>query len=392
LNAVQFFNNPNLGLEPLKNCQTTSPPQPDDIIVFAGPLSPYTNPCPTSEDFQATTAGHVAIATGTTGNAVNVIEQNDSSSGVASLNMSLSGNGQYILARKNPRPGSANSTPYSLYKVLGWMRLPAPPPTPVAVNLYPQYTADSYLGVFWSENNDADFSSYELYRATHSNVTTGDELVTTITDNSGTFYFRDTNLAANTYCYRMFVSNISGGIAGSNEECGRVFAPSEVLERIPGVPEPGDTTFPANVAVPSRVVDETRFDCTEWIGDPSSGEPSQCAGTYVAIGPVIESSGEVSKYRFFPTTVLENLSFNGIPGFEYILHDLDEFNVSLYAQDDSYTYSVPDYGTYLNISLGHSLASQGEVFAAGVSARTSPISLQDSAGVNASAGSLIVVP
>jgi CHAP domain len=131
-NAVLFFKNPAaLGLARFTNCSTTTAPRPDDIVVFAGPLTPpYTDPCPTSEDLNSTIAGHVAIVTGVTGNKVNIIEQNDSSSGVSALDLSLSPGQQYIVSRANPSVGPNNPTPYSKLKVLGWMRLQTTPVAP----------------------------------------------------------------------------------------------------------------------------------------------------------------------------------------------------------------------------------------------------------------------
>ena len=70
----------------------------------------------------------------------------------------------------------------------------------------------------WSQNGDADFGSYRLYRSTSSNVGTGDDLVATITDASTTS-FADTGLRIHTtYHYKVFVANDGGTVSsGSNE-------------------------------------------------------------------------------------------------------------------------------------------------------------------------------
>jgi probable HAF family extracellular repeat protein len=91
----------------------TVPPAPDDIIVFSGK-----------------TYGHVAIITSVSGNQIQLIEQNWSPTGVASLSLLVAG-GRYTMADRG-----------SSYKVLGWMRKPGLPPPPS-----PQYTITD-LGAF----------------------------------------------------------------------------------------------------------------------------------------------------------------------------------------------------------------------------------------------------
>jgi surface antigen len=84
------------GLEAFEN-GGTEPPAPDDILVFAGG-----------------TYGHVAIITRVTDSSVEIIEQNWSKSGVATLSLSSTG-GRYTLS------------PRGRYIALGWLRKFAQP-------------------------------------------------------------------------------------------------------------------------------------------------------------------------------------------------------------------------------------------------------------------------
>jgi len=97
LNAVNFFDAaPALQLGAFPNGVSTTPPAPDDILVFEGP---------TTDSF-----GHVAVVTAVAPPSLQIIEQNWSVSGVATLNITQSA-GQYAVVR----PGSS-------YIVRGWLR------------------------------------------------------------------------------------------------------------------------------------------------------------------------------------------------------------------------------------------------------------------------------
>lgn len=102
MNAVDFFARANdLGLVTYENSLADSPPAPDDILVFASNKNAY---------------GHIAIVTQVNDDLVEVIEQNWSLSGMATLSLLSDSTGFSIAPR-----GS--------YYALGWLRLPSAGPT-----------------------------------------------------------------------------------------------------------------------------------------------------------------------------------------------------------------------------------------------------------------------
>lgn len=224
------------------------------------------------------------------------------------------------------------------------------PPAPVQLFSHIPCTTVNYLNAFWSRNNEPTFASYKLYRANHPNVTTADQLLITVTNNNPfSFYYRDNNLTPGMYYYKVFVFNQSGQQTGSNEFSGKILASGEVTNRIPGAPEPGDTAFPPNVAIPNSVFDLSQFDCDERIEiDPVAG----CVGPITVIGPLVDCLGHISKFRFFSSVTIQNSTLNGFPNFEFITHLRDNISLRFFAQDDSYIFIQPDYGFSVNIPQG----------------------------------------
>lgn len=96
---------------------------------------------------------------------------------------------------------------------------------PDAVTLYPPAVngaTEKKLELYWSENQDQDFSAYRLFRAKSAGVDTSSQLITTITDQKNCS-FSDTELERNiTYYYRLFVYDSYGLVTGSNEVTGKL--------------------------------------------------------------------------------------------------------------------------------------------------------------------------
>ncbi|HEV7892883.1 MAG TPA: hypothetical protein VGP08_19875 [Pyrinomonadaceae bacterium] len=252
--------------------------------------------------------------------------------------------------------------------------------TPVNLSqLYPQYSTADYISIFWSQNTDQDFMNYKLYRATHPNVTTADTLAATLTDQNQV-YFKDSPLAPGTYYYRVFVSNQSDELSpGSNELSGSVFAPSEVKEHMPGIPEPGETSFPADVAIPTSVLPVNLFDCPR-------DETGTCTGGFSAIGVRLDAFGNENKFRFFSSDI-SNLQLNSQQTLKvYVLAD-DIVRITLTSQDQDYTVSVPDYGLLANVPQGQTRIMEFQANNPG----SFDIVLQGSAGSNSTAGRLNVI-
>ena len=92
-------------------------------------------------------------------------------------------------------------------------------PTPVILQpVIPIGNSTTSLNLSWSKNEDNDFSSYKIFRSKSSGVDSASLLVTAITDQNVTTY-DDTNLQQNTaYYYRVYVYDVGGLLAGSNEE------------------------------------------------------------------------------------------------------------------------------------------------------------------------------
>lgn len=95
------------------------------------------------------------------------------------------------------------------------------PPTPVTAS-QPSQVNDSTLRLGWSQNSDADFESYRIYRSESSPVDTTQAPVAIINAQTTTSY-EDTNLDGEvTYFYRVFVFDTGGLSAGSNEVTGTI--------------------------------------------------------------------------------------------------------------------------------------------------------------------------
>jgi hypothetical protein len=97
--AVDYFRTASAkGLIAFANGTTTTPPRPDDILVFS----------------YSKTLGHVAIISSLSGNSVNFTEQNWSYSGTASLPFTVE-NGVYTITDRVSSKGA-------VFHVLGWLR------------------------------------------------------------------------------------------------------------------------------------------------------------------------------------------------------------------------------------------------------------------------------
>jgi hypothetical protein len=96
---------------------------------------------------------------------------------------------------------------------------------PTTVTLSQPVTSQGYYGVevslSWSQNQDGDFAEYRLYRATHSNVTQSDTLVTSSSYASQTqatdYGATPSPTPGTTYYYRVFVRNQNDESTPSNE-------------------------------------------------------------------------------------------------------------------------------------------------------------------------------
>ncbi|MBI3922492.1 MAG: DNRLRE domain-containing protein, partial [Armatimonadetes bacterium] len=90
------------------------------------------------------------------------------------------------------------------------------PPTAVSLNA-PTNVTDTTIDLSWSQNADADFQSYKLYRSTTPGVTEASTLVSSIQNQASSSY-TDTGLTATTaYYYRVFVNDTGALSSGSNE-------------------------------------------------------------------------------------------------------------------------------------------------------------------------------
>lgn len=258
---------------------------------------------------------------------------------------------------------------------------PAPPPAPVNASINIPCTTANYLNVSWSQNNEADFANYKLYRATHPGVTTtGQPLMTT----TNYLFYRDGSLAPGNYFYKVFVFNQAGGSAGSNTVAGRIFATEDVIERISGVPEPGDTTFASNVAIPNSTFGFTQFDCTAW----SPVNPGNCDGTFTAIGPRIDCAGHRVKSRSFPVVTIQDADFNGVANLRYIIHQNDVIQLSFFAQDGHYTITQPQHGISIDIPQGAQRSVEFQLAGTG----NFPLIVRDAGDNETVAGTITVVP
>lgn len=251
----------------------------------------------------------------------------------------------------------------------------AEPPAAVSLSqIYPSLTTGDYIGLFWTKSNETDFAYYKIFR--------NDALIATIA-NQNQIYFKDAGLAPGTYLYKVFVEDQDGLSAASNELSGRVFGSEEVVTRIPGVPEPGDSGLPANTAIPGFVFGINLFDCPR-----NSESPFSCTGPFTVVSQRVDGHGHLGKFRSFSASVAANL-LNDTPGLHFILHHLDTFHLNLVASDDSYLIFIPPYGIRGFLPQGVLRVVEAQVFAGS----TTNIITQASGGaVNESAGFLTVVP
>ena len=87
---------------------------------------------------------------------------------------------------------------------------------PTAVKLAAR--ADSLSSILtWSTNNDDDFSSYQIYRGTESEVSQINGKLLTIVNERAITTFTDTRPDSTTYYYKIFVYDKQGMTIGSNE-------------------------------------------------------------------------------------------------------------------------------------------------------------------------------
>jgi len=90
---------------------------------------------------------------------------------------------------------------------------------PVDISLAITASTMDSVSLSWSQNNEADFDHYEIYRATTPGVTRGNTLIATIFVQSETAYVDIVSLVQpERYYYRMWVVDADGNVSlGSNE-------------------------------------------------------------------------------------------------------------------------------------------------------------------------------
>lgn len=104
-NAADYFGTAkDKGLIPFENGSSLADPAPNDIIVFASPSDAENQ------------NGHVAVVSAVTASSVEVVEQNWSPTGRATLSFVRTPNGGFLLKDR------------TRYKILGWLKLPPPGP------------------------------------------------------------------------------------------------------------------------------------------------------------------------------------------------------------------------------------------------------------------------
>ena len=243
----------------------------------------------------------------------------------------------------------------------------------------------NYIGLFWTKNLDPNFASYKIFRDTASDVDINDTLVATLT-NQSQIYFKDENLAPSTYFYKVFTFNQAGLSSASRELSGRVFAPGEVMSRIPGVPEPGDTQFPPDVAIPTFVFSFRLRDCPR---DPTS--PFTCLGPFFTVGPRLDEFGHHRKFRGFEVS-LSNLQFNNQPNFKFNVHNNDVITINMTAQDQDYSIFIPRFGVFRSILQGQTSRLTFQVNGAASPNVAPDIIVQTATDVNPTAGIFNVFP
>ncbi|MEI6152772.1 MAG: fibronectin type III domain-containing protein, partial [Deltaproteobacteria bacterium] len=84
-------------------------------------------------------------------------------------------------------------------------------------------TANS-LALSWTQNLDADFASYKIYRSTAPGVTTDSTLVTSITTQTTTTYTNSSLTPGTTYYYKVYVANTNDLYAASKDASGTTIA------------------------------------------------------------------------------------------------------------------------------------------------------------------------
>ncbi len=166
----------------------------------------------------------------------------------------------------------------------------------------------------------------------------------------GSLTFSATQGGPNPANQTVSVSNTGGSGSTLN------WAASASLGTCPPVPEPGDTTFPPNVAV------------------PNSTGPS-CV------------SNPCCKFREF-TVSIANLQLNGFSDYQFFMRCTDSFDGSFTAVDDTYTWLQPDIG--YNATIPQGTTQQIHVTPGCPFDRTLPITLRNSSGAERIAGSITV--
>ncbi len=241
-----------------------------------------------------------------------------------------------------------------------------PPPSPVAISGAPGFqpcqrlwegrnvlwACDLYItspsaDIIWDTSTDPNFDSYQLYRAEHPQVTINDNLIIKNATQGGPaniLFYRDNTLELDKiYYYRLFVFDKSGFSSGSNEIIVKTF--SQTVDRVVNIPEPGDTQYPPDVAIPYYVIPEMQSRCQ----DPDPFYYWNCQNYYYSVyGPRIDELGQIYKYRYFNVPINSGL-LNNATNLKFYLRNFEVWTTYYTAQDNDYTISIPPYGISVNI-------------------------------------------
>lgn len=198
----------------------------------------------------------------------------------------------------------------------------AEPPSPFEnTSIRPRFT-DFATRIQWRRILDPDFAFYEVFR-------NGDIVFTTTTQIVGSFI--DTALPIGTSAYSVKVTNQAGLSVTADVGSVRKFAQNEIVVNPPGVPEPGDTSFPASVILPRLAIPFGVFGC------PTEILVGFCIGPVIELSNfILDSFGHVSKLKVFSLT-FNDFKINGRDQARIIVHIGDLFAIiGGLAQDRDY--------------------------------------------------------
>ena len=253
-----------------------------------------------------------------------------------------------------------------------------PPPAPVAISGAPGFQPCPHLwggrnviygcnlyittasaDIIYDTSLDPDFESYRLYRAEHPEVTINDTLLVTKTEQGSPeniLFHRDNTLAlGKTYYYKLFVFNQNSLSSGSNEIIVKTF--SQTINRVEGIPEPGDTQYPPDVAIPCQTAPQMQYRCVE----PNPSYYWTCNSYFTEYGFRIDEFGQIYKYRFFQVPINNDL-LNNVSNLKFYLRNFEVWTTFYSAQDKDYIVSIPDYGISVSVPQNTTRMLQTQVF------------------------------